>query len=197
MRHLLVNQLNREEDFTVVGEAENGRDAISLIIRFRPDLILLDLDMPVMNGLETISDLKKLDITAPILLLTEHRNLTHLHCHNVPILSKECALNALLESLRHLIHGDSVQGQQIGSHSELRERIQRLAQRSQLTDREQLVFEKVIFTAATSREIATEITRDTPYAISETAVKHTLTRIMRKLNVEPRTRAALTKLLFQ
>jgi CheY-like chemotaxis protein len=50
----------REEDLEVCGEAENGRDAIEKAQRLRPDLIVLDLSMPVMNGLDAARVLKRL-----------------------------------------------------------------------------------------------------------------------------------------
>lgn len=54
IRLLLATLLEREHDITVVGEARNGREAIDLVREQRPDLLLLDIAMPVMDGLEAI-----------------------------------------------------------------------------------------------------------------------------------------------
>lgn len=55
----LVGLLNDMEGFTVVGEAANGREAIDLIRQLKPDIVLLDVNMPVMNGIDTVRALKE------------------------------------------------------------------------------------------------------------------------------------------
>lgn len=57
-REVLRGELEPFEDVVVVGEAENGREALERIGEMRPDLVFLDLQMPVMNGLEVVSHLK-------------------------------------------------------------------------------------------------------------------------------------------
>lgn len=63
---------NEEEDFDVCGEAENGREAIAKAQELRPDLIVIDLSMPVMNGLDAARALKCLMPNVPILMFTEY-----------------------------------------------------------------------------------------------------------------------------
>jgi DNA-binding NarL/FixJ family response regulator len=58
IRHALCEFFAREPDFEVCGVAENGREAINEARRLRPDLIVLDLSMPVMNGLDAARTLK-------------------------------------------------------------------------------------------------------------------------------------------
>jgi len=62
--------LDLEEDLTVVGEAENGREAIELYAELRPDVVLMDVQMPVMNGIEAIRGICNRDPEAKILILT-------------------------------------------------------------------------------------------------------------------------------
>jgi two-component system LytT family response regulator len=57
-REVLRGELEPFQDVVVVGEAENGRQALERIAEMRPDLVFLDLQMPVMNGLEVVSNLK-------------------------------------------------------------------------------------------------------------------------------------------
>ncbi|MCA1597391.1 MAG: response regulator, partial [Chloroflexi bacterium] len=52
LRSLLVHQLSQEVDIELAGEARNGREAVDLAARIRPDVIIMDLDMPVMNGIQ-------------------------------------------------------------------------------------------------------------------------------------------------
>jgi two-component system, chemotaxis family, chemotaxis protein CheY len=68
IRQALCEQFKRESDFEVCGEAENGREAISRARELHPDLIVLDLSMPVMNGLEAARELKRLMPTIPLIM---------------------------------------------------------------------------------------------------------------------------------
>jgi DNA-binding NarL/FixJ family response regulator len=61
-----------EPGFSVVGEAVNGMDAISKADELAPDLIVLDLSMPIMNGLEAAETLKSTSPATPIFILTAH-----------------------------------------------------------------------------------------------------------------------------
>ena len=67
-RQALVEAFGREGDFTVCGEAINGRDAIRAARLLRPDLIVLDLVMPAMNGLAAAQVLKRLMPSVPLIL---------------------------------------------------------------------------------------------------------------------------------
>ena len=64
----LCELFKRESDFEVCGEAENGKEAIAKALDLRPDLIVLDLSMPVMNGLEAARQLKRLMPTVPLIM---------------------------------------------------------------------------------------------------------------------------------
>jgi CheY-like chemotaxis protein len=75
IRKLLCRMFELEADYDLCAEAENGRQAIELALQHRPDLIILDLSMPVMNGLEAAHELKKLMPKVPIILFTQHAEL--------------------------------------------------------------------------------------------------------------------------
>jgi len=68
IRRELCELFKREEDFEVCGEAENGKEAIAEALELRPDLIVLDLSMPVMNGLDAARELKRLMPTVPLIM---------------------------------------------------------------------------------------------------------------------------------
>ena len=68
IRMTLCEIFKREGDFEVCGEAENGKEAIEKARKFRPDLIVLDLSMPVMNGLDAARVLKKLMPAVPLIM---------------------------------------------------------------------------------------------------------------------------------
>jgi DNA-binding NarL/FixJ family response regulator len=68
VRRALCEIFKREGDFDVCGEAENGRVAIEKAKQLRPDLIVLDLSMPVMNGLDAGRVLKRLMPNVPLIM---------------------------------------------------------------------------------------------------------------------------------
>jgi two-component system chemotaxis response regulator CheY len=68
IRQALCEQFKRESDFEVCGEAENGKEAIAKARELHPDLIVLDLSMPVMNGLDAARELKRLMPTVPLIM---------------------------------------------------------------------------------------------------------------------------------
>lgn len=73
IREALCNVFEREEDFDVCGEAENGREAVQKAQELHPDLILLDLSMPVMNGLDATRVLKQMMPTVPVIMFSAYR----------------------------------------------------------------------------------------------------------------------------
>ena len=70
LRSALGTLLSMEEDFEVVGEADNGEDALKLIENLQPDICLLDIEMPRKSGLEVASDLKKIGSDCKVIILT-------------------------------------------------------------------------------------------------------------------------------
>jgi DNA-binding NarL/FixJ family response regulator len=71
--------LAQETDFAIVGEADNGRDAIQAIPGLAPDLVLMDLTMPGMNGIEAIHTIKRRNPEVRMLVLTIHRTDEYVH----------------------------------------------------------------------------------------------------------------------
>jgi two-component system chemotaxis response regulator CheB len=71
VRSILKDFLESDGNFTVVGEAENGRDGVEKARFFNPDLITMDIEMPVMTGLEAIDEIKK-TLSIPIVVISTH-----------------------------------------------------------------------------------------------------------------------------
>ena len=78
LREGLRMLLSCKADFEVVGEARDGLEAIRTVDSLKPDLILLDLSMPRMNGIEAIEDIRKLSPSTKILVLTVHKTEEHI-----------------------------------------------------------------------------------------------------------------------
>src|SRR5437868_8286497 len=72
IRHALVDLFASQEDFEVCGEAENGQEALEMARVFLPDLILMDLSMPVMNGIEAACELKRQMPMVAIIIFSEY-----------------------------------------------------------------------------------------------------------------------------
>jgi DNA-binding NarL/FixJ family response regulator len=72
IREALCSLFSSQEDFEVCGDAENGLEAIEMAQVLLPDLILLDLSMPVMNGIEAACALKRLMPMVPIIVFSEY-----------------------------------------------------------------------------------------------------------------------------
>jgi DNA-binding NarL/FixJ family response regulator len=93
--------------FTVCAEAENGCQAIERARQYRPDLIILDLSMPLMNGLEAAPELRKIDPETPIILYTAFADAvsaSDLKANGVDItLSKSDPLEVLIATADRLV----------------------------------------------------------------------------------------------
>ena len=72
IREALCSLFEREEDFDVCGEAENGREAVVKAQALHPDLILVDLSMPVMNGLDATRVLKRVMPDVPVIMFSAY-----------------------------------------------------------------------------------------------------------------------------
>ena len=72
IRQTLCYLFVSQQDFEVCGEAENGLEAVEMAQVLRPDLILLDLSMPMMNGIEAACELKRLMPMVPIIVFSEY-----------------------------------------------------------------------------------------------------------------------------
>ena len=70
VRKGLKMQLSLEADLLVVGEAENGRQALERVPTIKPDVIILDLEMPVMDGLSTLEILRNESPGIPVIMLS-------------------------------------------------------------------------------------------------------------------------------
>jgi DNA-binding NarL/FixJ family response regulator len=72
IRKMLCQLFEREDDYDMCAEAANGQEAIELALKHRPDLIILDFAMPILNGLHAARKLKKIMPEVPIILFTQH-----------------------------------------------------------------------------------------------------------------------------
>ncbi len=73
-RKALKDFFQEDPCFMVIGEAKDGQTAVSLTKELRPDLIIMDLGLPVMSGIEAIKKIKESNLSVKIMVLTAHEN---------------------------------------------------------------------------------------------------------------------------
>jgi CheY-like chemotaxis protein len=106
IRKSLCKVFEIQEDYDMCAEAANGEEAITLAKRHKPDLILLDFQMPGMNGIEVAYELKRIMPNVPIILFTLHADaMAHTLGQDSPIdlvVAKSDALH-MMDHIRSLI----------------------------------------------------------------------------------------------
>jgi DNA-binding NarL/FixJ family response regulator len=106
VRKALRELFTREGDFDVCGEAGDGREAVEIARHLHPDLIVTDLSMPVMNGLEEARLLKQHLPTVPVIIYTAHSDpFTEKEARSAgadAVISKSEAVNTLISTARAL-----------------------------------------------------------------------------------------------
>jgi len=78
LREGLRALLSSNPDYTIAGEVENGLEAVRCASKFKPDLIVMDLSLPRMNGIEAIIEIKKQNPTIRVVVLTMHNTEEHI-----------------------------------------------------------------------------------------------------------------------
>jgi DNA-binding NarL/FixJ family response regulator len=181
MRMGLVTATNGEPDMKVVGEVENGDEALEACRRHTPDVIVLDLRMPKKNGFETIRELREAGITARVLVFSNYASSDEIDqafkAGAEGFVVKDMPLERLLEAIRTVHRGEQYLPPEIAA---------RLDQRtmSPLTPRELEVL-KLVAKGLSNKEIGDAL------HLVEGTVKLHLTNILTKLNVSARTQAIL------
>jgi two-component system NarL family response regulator len=185
VRQGFVSLINTVPDMSVVAEGTNGQQAIELYRQHQPDIVLMDLRMPVMGGVEAIKAIKREFPAARLIVLTtfdgDEDIYRSLQAGAQGYLLKDMFFEELESAIRTVRAG----GRRIpGVVAE------RLAERlggSDLTGRELEVLEQIV-KGQSNKEIAAE------FRISEATVKSHINSILSKLGVTDRTQAATTAL---
>jgi two-component system response regulator NreC len=104
--------LEDEQDITVVGEAEDGREAVRLAIQLKPNVVLMDIAMPLLNGLEATRQIKRELPEIKILVLTMYDHEEYfremLEVGASGYIIKRAAANELVAAIRAVYHGEAV-----------------------------------------------------------------------------------------
>ena len=106
VRRMLRSWLEQHSEWDVCGEAENGKLAVERVQELQPNVVILDLQMPVMNGLEAAREIKRLAPNTALIIFTAHASyqlVREARTHGVSDVVSKCDLlgEHLLAALRH------------------------------------------------------------------------------------------------
>jgi len=185
MRQGLSALLGRQEGLTIIGEANNGHEAVEQFRKHRPDILLTDIAMPLMDGITALAAIRTEYPDARGILLTMHARegdiLRGMRARAMGYLLKDAPLDTLLDAIHAVAIGKHWVAPEIGA---------KLAVRmvgAELTPRELEVLQQLA-KGKSNQEIAAALT------MSEGTVKYHINHMLRKLGAADRTQAVLTAL---
>lgn len=199
-RKLLHFRLSHEPDLEVVGEAADGREALEQAFRLRPDVAVLDLNLPGMNGIQVTERIRSQQPYTQVILFTALDDLASLGRSSgaYACLGKQRDPEELVRTIREAHQARKQSPTPPGNGgSRLAERLDVLAARYRLSERERAVVDKAVSTTLTVQQIAHELARQLGEEVTHASVKHSLDRAMAKLQIEPRTRAGLVRYVLE
>jgi two-component system NarL family response regulator len=180
LRTGVANIINQEADLRVVAEAGNGLEAVQAFERYRPDVTLLDLRMPVMEGVEAVRQIRELDPRARVIVLTTYDTddeiARALKAGAKAYVLKDISADDLIGCIRDVLAGKTYLAP--AAAAKLAEGVTRV----QLTPRE-IAALRLMADGKANKEIATAL------SISERTVKTHLGHLFEKLGVTSRTEA--------
>jgi DNA-binding NarL/FixJ family response regulator len=180
VRHGLCTMLEIEDDLVVVGRAADGAEAVALALETKPDIILMDVQMPNVDGIEAMRRIREADPTARVIVLTTYRDEDYifpsLRAGAQGYLLKDASREELAEAIRAVHRGESLLDPQIADQARSREG---------LTAREVEVLE-LMAKQHSNAQIAGKL------YVSENTVKTHVSNILAKLECSDRAAAVLT-----
>jgi two-component system, NarL family, response regulator LiaR len=190
VREGLRNFIAIQNEIEIVGEAVNGEEAVQMEARLKPDVILMDLVMPKMNGIEAIREIKKRNPETRILVITsfaeDNMVIPAIKAGALGYLLKDSSPAQLLQAIADVNQGELSFSQGIAKQlmRELNRPLETLPKKEKLTDREIEIL-KQSSCGLTNQEIAKNL------FISEWTVRTHISNILSKLELSNRTQAVL------
>ena len=185
--------LKREPDFKIVGEASNGLEAVEQARELSPDVILMDLRMPEMDGVEAITRIKEAKPEVKFIILTTYSDDEYIFkgiaAGARAYLLKDAPREELFKAIRAVYRGESLIQPVVASRvlDKLAELSRKNPGAETLSEREVEVL-RLMAKGVSNSNIADEL------SITQSTVKTHITSIFQKLNVTTRTEAVTTAL---
>lgn len=193
MRQGLKQILELENNIKIIAQASNGEETIEETLKHKPDVILLDINMPKLNGIEALRRMRSIGIQSKVIILTLHDDKEYL-CETVNIgangyVLKDADSDSLVKAINDVMDGKSYIQPSIANLlvSEIRSKEHKSADEMRieaLTKREYEVL-TLIAEGLNNKEIAGRL------FISEKTVKNHVSSIFRKIEVSDRIQAAI------
>lgn len=172
--------IQSQPDMEVAGDAANGQDAVAMVEKLRPDLIIMDLRMPDCGGVEAVKRIRAVDPCARVLFLSsfgsEEEVYQGLHAGALGYILKNTASDELLQAIRRVYGGGTWIPDGLAALYADR------TNRPELTQREKEILQ-CVFQGLTNKEIAHEL------SVAENTVKNHINNLMYKLGAKDRTHA--------
>jgi DNA-binding NarL/FixJ family response regulator len=189
VRQGLMDFLNTRGEFSIVGEAETGEEAVTMTIKTNPDLIIMDLNMPKMNGIEAIQEVKKVLPDTKIIVLSaftqDEMVFPAIDAGADGYLLKDIKPDELVTAIHSVMAGKPSLHPEITKKLMMNISVKKKVNKTEtLTTRENEVLQ-LISDGKSNEEIANEL------SISILTVKTHVHNILAKLNVTKRVQAAL------
>ncbi|MBD7978014.1 MULTISPECIES: two-component system response regulator NarL [Pseudomonas] len=188
MRRGIRQLLELEDDLDVIGEAGHGAEALDLLTDLRPDLILLDNNMPQMNGVETLKKIREQGYAGKVLLFTvsdaEEDVRDAMRFGADGYLLKDMEPEQLIDQLRRVLHGNLVISPALTKVLAQALRSPQGATQADLTDRERQVL-KMVALGNSNKMIGNKL------GITEGTVKVHMKNLLHKLGLRSRVEAAV------
>ena len=190
VREGLRRILEFDGEIQVIDEADNGEECIKKIRSSKPDIVLLDINMPVMNGIEALQEIRKKKLKTKVIILTVHNEIEYLlRAVDIGIdgyVLKDSDAHELIRAVTSVYEGDKfIQPSLIQLlNSKLIARDLDAERLEQLSKREIEVL-KLVAVGMFNKEIGVEL------GISERTVKNHLSSIFKKIDSSDRTQAAV------
>jgi NarL family two-component system response regulator LiaR len=183
--------LSTLSEFQVVGEAASGEEAIKLVAELIPDVVLMDLIMPGMDGVETTREVKKVSPRTQVVVLTSYHEDVHifpaLKAGAISYILKDMKMDKLVETIHRAVDGEVTLHPLVAARvlQNIRgENSEEQTLFTDLTERELDVL-KLIASGLSNSQIAAEL------VISENTVKGHVSNILSKLHLADRTQVAV------
>jgi two-component system, NarL family, response regulator LiaR len=189
--HAVVRQglkmfLSLDKDIVVIGEAQNGQEACELTAALKPDIVLMDIIMPIMDGLTAIQKIKmsqpEVEIIALTSILEDDKVFKAIHAGAMGYLMKDTKADALAKAIKGASRGE-VQLDPEAAKRLIRE-VRTPESPEKLTERETEVL-RLIAKGLSNKAIAAAL------VVSEKTVKTHVSNVLSKLRLPSRTQAAL------
>lgn len=183
--------LSFEDDLIILGEGKNGKEGLDIIKELNPDIVILDINMPIMNGIETLENIKKYDENIKVIMLTVEKDRRTIN-KAIDIgadayILKESDINEIINAIRLVNSGEKYIDKTLVKiiFSGIKNKYDRAKNiLDTLTDRELNVL-LGISTGLRNKEIAEKL------FLSEKTIKNYVTNVFRKISVEDRVQATI------